>query len=687
MKFPRPRFAFLFASLVALPLGARADVTLPRVFSDHAVLLKAKDVAIWGKAAPSETVKVTFGTAKAQTAAGADGRWQASLDLSAMDAKPRTLVVEGKNRLEVQDVIVGEVWLASGQSNMEWVVYNTTDAKAVIASSANSALRVFTVKKRASASVLDDCEGEWQIADPKTTGGFTAVGYLFARFTQKALQVPVGLIHASWGGTPIEAWTSTEALLSDADLGKTTKSLHGESDAFPANLAAFQKSFAAWSQENNRTDKRGLDAKAVLASKDGAAWKKVQLPGDFSKIGLPSAGVVWLRRTVDVPAQLNNLSQPLEVGDIAGLYEIYWNGDEVGESNEKTGRRRPSAIYLRSDSIKPGTSTILLRVFNPVGGSALSAPAYAPLRFAGKSLEGEWEALVESDLPELSGTAKSSYPALPTQPLGGSLSPAYLFNGMINPIIPYAIRGAIWYQGESNSGRGYQYRTAFPLMINDWRARWGRGDFDFIWCQLANNSAKNSAADSPTGWADVRESQYFTQRLPRTGQAVLIDQGEELDIHPRNKREVGARLSLIALARTYGKDLAYSGPTLSGASIRGSQIRLEFANTAGGLVAQPLPATYQPRSTSPDIKPLAIYSPGSELQGFIICGKDRKWVWAQAKIEGNAVIVSSPEVPAPVAVRYAWAANPTCNLFNAAGLPAGPFRTDDFLLPTQNSKF
>jgi sialate O-acetylesterase len=678
-------FVQLLFVLAALGVGPRslAGVRLPALFSDHAVLLKDREVPVWGKASPGEKVTVILGAARGEATAGADGRWRTSLDLSQFDAKPRKLIVKGKNTVEINDVIVGEVWLASGQSNMEWVTYNVCDSKSIIASSANPELRVFTVRKRGASKPLDDCEGQWLAADPRTTGGFTAVGYLFARSLNKHLKQPVGLVHASWGGTPIETWTSTEALLSSPELAEPVRRMQEEAEVFPARLTACVETYAEWCRRLGRTDERKFE----IASLGDARWKRVTFPAVFAEEGLPDSGAVWLRRTIEVPASLENIGQSLEIGDVAGLYEVYWNGDKVAESNERTGRRRLGPIFLKGEAVRPGKTVLTIRVFNPSGESALKATAQAPLRFSGRDLAGEWEVFVERELPPLALAVRASAPSIPLQPLGVSQLPAFLFNGMINPVIPYAVRGVIWYQGESNTGRAYQYRKSFPLMINDWRKRWGRGEIEFLWCQLANFGPKSASPDQTNGWAELREAQYRTLQLPHTGQAVLIEQGEELDVHPREKREAGMRLARIALACSYGKDISYSGPLLAGAALQGSSIKLKFAHIDGGLVARPLPATYKPRSTAPDIKPLSVNSPGSEVQGFVICGKDRKWVWASAKIEGDTVVVSSPEVRDPVAVRYAWGTNPTCNLFNGAGLPASPFRTDEFPLSTQDARF
>lgn len=276
-------------------------------------------------------------------------------------------------------------------------------------------------------------------------------------------------------------------------------------------------------------------------------------------------------------------------------------------------------------------------------------------------------------------------PAAPAKAPAPQLLPAYLYNGMIAPLIPMALRGAIWYQGENNAGRAYAYRTAFPTLINDWRKRWSEGDFPFYWCQLANYQARGAQPEE-SRWAELREAQTLTLALPNTGQAVLIDLGETGDIHPRNKKDAGLRLAAIALAQSYGQQVPFSGPVYDSMKVEGNAVRIHFKN-AEGLAARPLPDSYPERTGSPKMIPVTRQSPGGELDGFALAGADKKWHWADAaKIEGENVVLSSAAVPQPVAVRYDWANNPQGNLYNAAGFPAVPFRTDDFPLVTKNAK-
>lgn len=521
--FPSGSRAFLSGlaavSFLAVSSPLFAEVKLPSIISDHMVLEKTGKVPIWGKAAPGEEVQVALNGVSAKAKTGSDGKWMATLDLSKSGSGPFEMTVEGSNKLTVKDVLVGEVWLASGQSNMAFLLDATVDAESEIAASANPLLRQFRVERTEAFAPAEDCKGEWTVAGPETAGKFSAVGYFFGKNLQKELGVPVGIINSSVGGTPCEAWTSPQAI-----------------DTVPH-----------------------LKEARELALKEAAA---------------------------------------------------------------------------------------------------AAAKTTSPAGAKGKQ-------------PRRQNGANKKNPSL-------------LFNGMINPIIPYAIRGAIWYQGEANAVRAWQYRTAFPLMINDWRAQWKQGDFPFYFCQLANFDKNKlpELADSP--WAELREAQAQALKLPNTGMAVLIDLGESGDIHPRNKKPVGERLAKIAFANQYGKKVPFSGPVFESMKIEGSKARVAFSHIEGGLVAKALPATVNVKTKTGETAPLVRKSPNSELEGFAICGADNKWVWADAKIDGDSVVVWSDKVSEPVAVRYAWSENPVCNLFNKADLPAVPFRTDDLPAVTRD---
>ena len=402
--------------------------------------------------------------------------------------------------------------------------------------------------------------------------------------------------------------------------------------------------------------------------------------------GLPDAGAVWLRREIDFPA-IPDVKIRLNLGALDAYDSVYWNGRLLTQltyqSYSGNGFVRQSAAYeVPADLVKQGQNTLAIRVFQPVTAAKFPTVPKAD----SLALDTGWLAKPEFALPTLDAEKIAAAPTPPPNPAAPQNVAGFLFNAMINPLVPYAISGAIWYQGESNAGRAWQHRTAFPLLITDWRSHWKQGDFPFYFCQLANYLPKKDLPGD-SAWAELRDAQSQTLSLPETGQAVLIDIGEEKDIHPRNKKDVGERLALIALANDYGKEIPFSGPVFKSARIAGGKILLTFTSTAGRLVAKTLPATSDLRTVAHETAPLVRNSPGSELEGFALCGEDRKWVWADAKIDGDSVVVWSDQVPAPIAVRYAWSDNPTANLYNAAGLPASPFRTDDFPATTRDAKY
>lgn len=680
MKYP---LLPLVAACLFAPALSRADVTLPAIFSEHMVLEKTAKVPIWGKASPGEEVTVKVGDQTANAKAGEDGAWKAVLDLSKSGPGPFVATVKGNNEITIPDVVVGEVWVASGQSNMEWVLANTIDAQKEIASSANPMLRQFRLTKNAVEKPTSEFTGVWEVAGPETSGKFTAVGYYFGKDLQKAINQPVGLIYTNWGGTPSEAWTSPDAIASVPDLQQSLEKQQAYAKEFPGLRAKFTEDFKKWLDENNRADKTTPDIAAFAGEKVAAdGWAPVKFPAKLTAAdGSPFYGAIWLRREFDLPKTDKPIR--IDVGNVDGFEALYWNGQLVKENTYATlpGNAVRRTYDIPASAVKEGRNVVAMRIYSP-GAQPM---VQRDFDISGANPAGPTVSKPEYALA--APAADKAAPKLPAPAVSPQNTATYLFNGMINPILSYAISGAIWYQGESNAGRSYQYRMAFPLMITDWRKQWGQGDFPFYFVQLANYLAKETAP-AESGWAELREAQSMTLKLPNTGQAVIIDAGESDDIHPRNKQVVGERLARIALAKDYGqKDLVYSGPTYQAMKVDGSKVRLSFDHVGGGLVAKELPATYIKKSQTNETAPLVRNSPSSELEGFAICGDDKKWVWAEAKIDGNEVVVWSDKVPAPVAVRYAWANNPTCNLFNKEGLPASPFRTDDFPGATANGKY
>jgi sialate O-acetylesterase len=660
-----------------------ADVKVPALFSDHAVLLKSAHVPVWGKADTGEKVTVTLDKNQVSTTAGQDGRWALELNLKDSEQGPFTMTVEGKNKLTFSDVVVGEVWLASGQSNMERLIKETSHAAEVIAQPADPMIREFKVTRNPSKDPVDDVQGHWVIASPETRADFSAVAYYFAKKLQGELKVPVGVINSTWGGTHSESWTSTEAIESVPELKEARDRMSKAVAEYPDKKKNWVAAMLAWMKNNGREDHPATDTEQFAGTNvDTSSWISVTLPGEVKAAGLPSTGAVWLRKEIKITKPLPFIEFWLPID---GYDTVYWNGKKVAQTTVETfngtGYVRRAGLYqVPPSEVLEGRNVLAIRLFEPViPAKFTSAPNAGVIPLA-----GAWLAKSEFELPPPQADKPAPLPPNVVPEPEGLAST--LFNGMIHPLLPYAIRGVIWYQGEANAVRANQYRTAFPLLIGDWRKQWHNGDLPFYFCQLANFMPKKPDP-SESAWAELRDAQASVLRLPHTGQAVLIDLGEAGDIHPCNKKDPGDRLASIALAKDYGKSVPYSGPVLDSMKIEGDKAILTFKPTEGGLVARQLPADYLVSTVLNKKAPLVRNSPGSQLEGFAVCGADRKWVWADARIEGDSVIVSSSKVPAPVAVRYAWADNPTCNLYNGAGLPASPFRTDDFDPITKNAKY
>ncbi|MFL6332571.1 MAG: sialate O-acetylesterase [Pyrinomonadaceae bacterium] len=647
--------------LLILAAAARADVRVPSLIGDNMVLQQGRKVRVWGRAEPGERVTVTFQGDKASATADARGRWEVYTGPHKAGG-PFELTVAGRNTLTFKNVLVGDVWVCSGQSNMEWVLANAQDGAQAAAGADYPFIHLFTVTKKTSAEPLEDVEGRWVVTTPKEAAQFSAVGYFFGRELYKVANIPLGLIHTSWGGTPAEAWTSRGALAADPALKPILDRYDRQLTDLPRLQREYDAARAEWERQYVAQDP-GNKGEAEGYAKPGQEtgdWKRMKLPQFWESAGLDVDGVIWFRREVEVPAAWAGKELTLKLGAIDDFDTTYFNGERVGA----TGPDTPSAwvvprLYRVPGSlVRAGSNTVAVRVFDRVGGGGFGggemslAPADSA---AGKAvaLEGEWLYKEEATFP----SRRIDYSKQPQAPgPANQNSPTVLYNAMLAPLFPYAIRGAIWYQGESNAGRAYQYRTLFPAMIRDWRAAWKQGDFPFYFVQLANWKARpQDSIDSE--WAELREAQTLTLKAaPNTGMAVTIDIGNPDDIHPRNKLDVGLRLAYWALADVYGmKNVEKSGPLYDAYKVEGDKVRVRFTH-AGGLKTRD----------------------GAAPAGFYVAGADRKFVPAEARIEKGEVVVWSKEVPAPVAVRYAWADNPSANLYNSDGLPASPFRTDDW---------
>lgn len=677
----------LLAGMWAVTL-VRGDVQLPDLISDHMVLKRSAQTPLWGTADPGEKVSVTLGGQTASTTADAAGDWKVFLDLlpprwwawlgwSPSAYGPYDMVIRGNNEIIVRDVVIGDVWVASGQSNMEWPLDKSAGAAEEIAASANSLVREFLVERNSSLEPAAEAKGRWRVASPETSGKFSAVAYYFAKEVASATARPVGIIASSWGGTNIENWMSREAVDRLPAARAEREKFWQLSEAYPAAKENFTTTMRQWIEAHGRGDIPSSDPAAFAApgvSTDG--WQEVKFPGEVVAPSLPRTGVIWLRKEVEIPSGGGPLRLVLPID---GYYSVYFDGKLVSETTFESfpGRGSNLSAELPQDEASDGRHVIAIRIYQPDPPARFTRAT--SLRNLAKTvnLDGTWQAKAERTFAAVSPEVLAAAPVPPEQiPPPHKLFCA-LFNGMIAPLLDYGISGVIWYQGENNARRaGTSYRESFPALIADWRALWGQGDFPFLFCQLASHEAKTSDPGQESAWAELREAQSSALAVPATGQAVLIDLGEAGDIHPRNKRDVGQRLARIALATQHGRDVTSSGPVFESVDFMEGEAFIAFRSADGGLQAAPVPATYPLSLEKNASAPLVRNSPESQLEGFAIRGEDGKWHWADATINGDMVVVSSPQVPRPVAVRYGWADNPTVNLINAAGLPASPFRTD-----------
>jgi len=641
---------------------AAADVTLPRIFSDSMVLQRSTEVVVWGWAKPNETITITPSwsnkavTCKASdTKTGETGRFEAKVPTPGAGG-PFTLSVSGDNTVIFKDVMIGEVWLASGQSNMEWPLAGIGDGREGVPSSATEIaaanhpdIRIFTVKNTMSPLPRIDCQGGWTPVTPDAAPKLTAVGYFFARALREKLDVPIGIIDATWGGTPAESWASRDALATFPEFTDSLALLDALKDPNTRGSVSKQMSDRWWA---------GLDWRGEApvggewhSGADTAGWEPCELPGGFTGDGLEQFdGVLYFRRDVNLPANFAGAAAVLELGPIDDRDDTFVNGVLVGGHRDDGKWSVPRKYAIPAGVLKPGTNTIAVRVLDTAGpGGFGGKPDQMKLVIDNDEslpLAGEWL--------RRKGLKASDLPPQPTSDIAPGLA-SVLYNGMIAPITPFSLRGTIWYQGESNVGRAKQYQTLFPALIADWRARFRNAAMPFYFVQIAPFEYPDGDAA-----ARLREAQMFALTIPHTGMVSTMDLGNPKDIHPDNKQEVGRRLAAWALAQTYGgtqePGASVCGPLYRGHTVEAGAVRCEFAFAQGLRGSGGAPT----------------------LEGFLVAGDDQKFFEADATIDGERVVVSSPRVLAPVAVRYGWSASPTASLLNAAGLPASSFRTDDW---------
>ena len=645
----------LCAWLVAFTIHAAENPPLPLVspmFGDNMVLQRGKPVRFWGWGKPGEKVGVELDGKTAAAICGADGRWQVELH-APVPGGPYTVKISGATQsVSLHEVLVGDVWLCGGQSNMELGLSRVQNGEEEIKAANHPEIRIFKVPSHVAYAPASTVPGSWKVCTPATAGengGIAAVAYFFARKIQDEVHVPIGLVVDCLGGTPAESWMSPGSLRAlkdfDAPLDEIAR-LHAkggpEYGSFLMHwLDEYDTGNSSWSAANF----------------DDSNWKPVQIPGGFSELGLADApGICWFRREIELPDPLPAGKATLHLGVIDKMDTAFLNGQWAGASSWV---ENPRAYAVAAGVLKPGKNILTVRVFkNRPAGGFLSKADDLYLTFGDQvkiPLAGEWKGALSADCrpPHSLPLTYENYPTMPS----------VLFEGMIVPVAPFSIRGVIWYQGEANFTRAHQYRTLLPALIGDWRKVFQQGDLPFYIVGLPRfmGHREQPGAD---GWAELREAQALTARnVNHSALAVTVDTGEADNIHPKDKQVVGERLALCALAGEYGKKISSVGPAFVSATRLPGALKLKFANIDGGLVAK-----------------------GEKLGEFSVAGKDRQWHWADAKIDGDSVIVSSPQVAEPVAVRYAWQANPEATLYNGAGLPATPFRTDDWPGVTDGAK-
>lgn len=648
--------AFFFTTLLSVTT-CFANITMPKIFGDNMVLQRNKPISIWGFAAVGEKVTVQFNGQKKIIKADKAGKWRVMLAPENAGG-PYQLLVKGKNQVAIKNILVGEVWICSGQSNMEmpidgWGKINNYQQE--ISSADFPQIRHFKVPNTVSTNLKDDIiGGDWKICSPATAGDFSAAAYFFARQLFNQLKIPIGLINTSWGGTQSEAWTSKQAFENNPEMKYVADAMgsnninqfikqRGESTL--NNIKKIQGSFE---NNANTTDWKNADF-------DDSKWPVMQLPGLWEGQGLPDLdGTVWFRKTITLSDADAAKAATLSLAMIDDKDETYVNDVKVGATNGYNTARNYS---IAAGILKAGKNTIVIKVDDTGGsGGAYGQATNMNITIDNKtqSLAGDWTFRVASIPASVTVIGPNDYPSL-------------LFNAMLYPLMQYSIKGAIWYQGESNAGRAYQYRTAFPLMISDWRQHFKQGNFPFLFVQLATFGSAAANSKNGSNWAELREAQAMALNLPHTGMAITTDIGNPADIHPKNKQDVGTRLASIALHDVYQQAGESTGPMFQSMKVEGNKVTLTFTHTGAGWV----------------VKDKYGY-----IKGFEISAADKQFEYAKAMVEGNKIIVYADGIGQPVAVRYNWVDDASeGNLFNKEEFPAAPFRTDDWEGVTAKNKY
>ena len=670
----------LFIVAVLATMSAVAQVQLTPLFSDNMVFQQNCQAPVWGKAAPGAEVKVTPSwNNKTYTAvADVEGRWQVKIQTPKGSFKKYTLTISDGEPVVLRNVVVGEVWLASGQSNMEMsferVGTRVANQDGILNAEKYADVRLLQVSRATGMVERDFFSAEfdgWAESSPETMRHFSAAGWYFARKLMDELGVPVGVIHSSWGGTIIEAWMSEGTIKSFPEALNQLALVNKLPDDEAERDKVYEKEIDAFLQIAKSQD-LGLNGGVPVWAQplfDDSSWKTISLPRKVQELWPATNGIYWFRKEIDIPSGWEGHDLTLSLGPVDDFDETYWNGEMVGFGRLWSKARE---YFIPARLVKSGKAVICVRNTDDHGDGGIYGDG-SLLYVQGPdgekiSLRGDWKV-----------TLSVSFKGMPKFATREPNMVTVLYNAMIKPLVPFAIKGAIWYQGESNANKAYRYRDFMNALILDWRNAWGY-DFPFYITQLACYKPITRVAGDDD-WAELREAQAMsTQALDKVGMACIIDIGEAGDIHPIRKKEVGERLANLALSNDYGRKVVANGPRYSGYTISGNAIRVRFTDIAAGLRVIPSGDFAKERYGKEGVDfELVKKAESGVLTGFQIAGADRVWHWADATISGDEVIVTSPNVPHPFAVRYGWGANPVCNLFNSEGLPAWPFRTDDWV--------
>lgn len=642
------KLTFIFLILTLSIVQLFAQVRLPSIVSDGMILQRNEKVKIWGWASPGEKVTVKFMKKSYSTKTGDDGKWQ--VELASMDAGgPYKMTIQASNKIEINDILIGDIWICSGQSNMTHYFGRHQERYAKEIAEANiPEIRQFYVPTTAvlTAPLEDIPDLKWVASTPETVLDFTVIGYFFAKKLYDKYDVPMGIINTCVGGTPIVAWTSERGFKEFPDI---LKIIEQNKDTFyvnSKNREAREDRFADGPQKEK--DKGLTEAvKWFENNYQPLNWKPINIPGYWEDQGVRNLdGVVWYRRLIEVPESMTGTDAIVKLGRIVNADELYINGKRIGNTTYEYPQRE---YTIPTGVLKPGKNLFVVRVTNQYGkgGFIPDKPYFLLTEKDTVDLKGEWQYKVGEVY---------SHDKMYKQGITAQNQPTALYNGMIAPFTNFAVRGFLWYQGESNAGNPDSYRRLLPNIIYDWRNQWNLGELPFLIAQLPG-FMEVDYLPAESNWALIREVQLETAlNTPNTGIGINIDLGEWNDIHPGNKKPVGERLALEAMKISYGEnDIVSSGPIYKSSRIEGNKIIISFENVGSGLVS----------------------GNGEKLAHFALAGDDEKFKWGIATIENKEVVVWCDDIPNPKYVRYGWADNPDfANLYNKEGLPASPFRTD-----------